>query len=222
MIFPVKGAWWPSQNNESQPSPALKLSQMIHGTIVAQLIYVVAKLGIADLLRERPKDCSELAKTANVQPATLFRVLRALASFGIFVELEDGRFGLTPMAECLESEAEGSLRAWAILWGERFWWRPYGELLQSVRTGGIAFDHVYDMSFFEYLRQDSEAARIFHEAMSNQTTQDTSAIVSAYDFSGANKVADVGGGRGSLLAAILKANPDARGLLFDLGVNPFG
>ena len=104
----------PSQNNESQPSPALKLIQMIHGTIVAQLIYVAAKLCIADLLQEGPIDCSELAKAANVQPAALYRVLRALASFGIFTEIENGRFRLTPMAEYMESETEGSLRVWAI------------------------------------------------------------------------------------------------------------
>ena len=121
------------------------LSQMIIGYRVSQALYVAAKLGIADLLQEGPKSRGELATATGVHPDALYRVLRALASVGVFTEGEHGRFGLTPLAALLQTGVPGSLRALAIVMGEEPAWRPWGELLYSVQTGLPAFEQVFGM-----------------------------------------------------------------------------
>ncbi len=118
--------------------------QMITGGLVTQLIRVVAQLGVADVLAEGPKSSTEIAKLVGAHPHALYRVLRALASVGIFAETPDGHFGLTPLALPLQAAAPESLQALAIMWGELLW-RPYGALLYSVRTGEVAFPYVHSM-----------------------------------------------------------------------------
>jgi predicted O-methyltransferase YrrM len=108
------------------------------------------------------------------------------------------------------------LRAAAVALGEAWWWRPWEQLLHSVKTGTPAFEHVFGKEFFEYMNQDAEAAAIFNAVMTSGSTQVGVDVATAYDFSQARTVVDVGGGHGALLAAILKANPLARGILFDL------
>jgi hypothetical protein len=143
-------------------------------------------------------------------------VLRALASQGIFAEIEHGRFELTPLAIPLQTGVPGSMRAWAILTGEEWHWKPWGEILYCVRTGKPAFDHVFNMGTFEYFARNPEAGAVFNEAMTNLLAARLDPVVSAYDFSGMAKIVDVGGGQGSLLTSILKAHPQMRGVLFDL------
>ena len=114
--------------------PGAVLSQLLRGSLVTQLIHVAAKFGAADLLRAGPKSSDELAAAVSVDPQALYRVLRALASLGIFVETEAGSFALTPLAEPLRSDVPGSLRGSAVLYGEPWWWQACGELLHSVRA----------------------------------------------------------------------------------------
>ncbi len=198
-----------------EPSPAAVLSQLLRGSLVTQLIYVAAKLGIADLLKDGPKSGTELAASVQAHPRALYRVLRGLASLGIFAENEHGRFELTPLAEPLQTDAPGSLRGSATFYGERWWWQPCGELLHSVRTGRTAFDQLHGMVIYEYLDQHRGAAGIFNQHQTNMTVLDSAAVVAAYNFTGISTIVDVGGGHGALMARILKAYPQINGILFD-------
>ncbi len=197
-----------------QPPPAVALRDLIDGFRKTQLIHVAAKLRIADLLKEGPKNCDELAQLAGARSQALYRVLRALVSMGICAENEDGRFELTPLAAPLQTGVPGSLRAWAIMSGNE-WHRSWGDLLHTVRTGEPAFEHVFGLEQWEYLARNPEAAETFNESMAEMMEHASAAIVAAYDFSRIATIVDVGGGHGSLIVAILKANPGLRGILFD-------
>jgi hypothetical protein len=198
---------------------------MMTGYWISKAIYVAAKLGIADLLADGPHSAEELAAATETQAGALSRVLRALASVGIFSQLAPGHFTLTPLAELLRSGTLNSMRAVAIMYAEEQE-RAWDDLLHSVRTGRPAFEHVFGMPYFAYLAAHPEANRVVNEAMVGRTTQDAEMVVAAYDFSPFGTVVDVGGGYGALLAAILTRNPAARGILFDQphvveGAEPF-
>ncbi len=197
--------------------PRLVLVQMLTGYRVSQAIYVAAKLGITDLLRNDPQPCAELAKATGTHAPSLCRLLRLLASAGVFAEQEDGRFALTPIGECLRADVPGSFRSVALfLAGPTTINRMWSDLLFSVQTGETAFDHVFGVGPFQYFAQHPEEAAIFNEAMASMTTQIATAVPSAYDFSSFRTIVDVGGGLGVLLSTILKANPALRGVLFEL------
>jgi hypothetical protein len=198
------------------PSSAAVLRRMIDGYRFTQLLYVVAKLGIADLLHDGPKHSEELAQAVGAHPRTLYRVLRALASLGVFAEDEAQGFHLTPLAQLLRTDVPESLRALANFYGEEWIWHAEGALLYSVRTGKAAFHHVHGMSPFDYYRQHAEAAAGFNAAMTSLSGHELAAIIAAYDFAGMATIVDVGGGQGALLAEILKTWPHVRGILFDL------
>ena len=200
----------------NQPPPSMALMHLFHGARITQLLYVAAKLGIADLLYEGAKSSEELAQAVGAHPRTLYRVLRALASLGIFAEEQDQRFCLTPMADLLRTESPASLRPFALLSGEEWIWRAEGALLYSVRTGQAAFNQVHGMGTFDYYHQHAEAAACFNAAMTSLSGHEVAAILAAYDFAGMATMIDVGGGQGALLAAILQTYPHARGILFDL------
>jgi len=183
---------------------------------VTQLIYVAASLGIADQLTEGPKSIAELASTVSVDTNALYRVLRALASHGIFAETGDCHFALTPQAEFLREDVPGSLRAWAMMLGSESCWKPWGELLECVKTGETAFNRVFRMGRWEYLAAHPDAAETFNRMSASNTEGRATPIVEAYDFSAASTVIDLGGGRGGLMAAILTRHPDVTGVLTDL------
>lgn len=204
-----------TQTNQDQVPPPVALSQLVTGCFASQSIYVAAKLGIADLLKDGAKSCDDLAQSTGAHSRSLYRLMRVLASVGVFAEIADNRFTLTPVGELLRTDLPGSLHAVAVLFGEEFY-RACGNLYYSVMTGKTAFDHIYKMGYFQYLSQDAEAGETFNQAMTQLTTQVHSAVVSAYDFSGINRIVDVGGGHGLLIASILKANPHMTGVLFEL------
>ena len=168
----------------NQPPPSMALMHLFHGARITQLLYVAAKLGIADLLYEGAKSSEELAQAVGAHPRTLYRVLRALASLGIFAEEQDQRFCLTPMADLLRTEAPASLRPFALLSGEDWIWRAEGALLYSVRTGQAAFNQVHGMGTFDYYYQHAEAAACFNTAMTSLSGHEVAAILAAYDFAG--------------------------------------
>lgn len=194
---------------------AARLGQMLCGFWVSQGIYVSAKLGLADLLQDGPKTAEELAQATQTHPLSLYRLLRTLASVGVYVEDADRRFTLTDVGHCLRSDAPDSQRAMAIMSGEEHF-RAWCELLYSVQTGLPAFDKVFGMPVFDWLSQHPEQATIFDAAMVSVHGRETAQILEAYDFSGVKMLADVGGGNGSVLIATLQGNPHLRGLLFDL------
>jgi O-methyltransferase domain/Dimerisation domain len=196
-------------------TPAVALRHLSTGFWISQAIAVAASVGIADHLQSGPKNCAELAPAVGVHAGALYRLLRAIASVGVFAEDQQGRFSLTPLATLLLTEGPGSWRAAAILNGEPWVWQPWGALAYSVKTGKPAFEHVFGMEFEAYLAQHPEAADTFQAFMHVATAEEALVVAPAYDFSGLSTVVDVGGGRGALLAAILKCNPHLRGILFE-------
>jgi SAM-dependent methyltransferase len=199
---------------DSSPERQL-LGQMLVGPWIAQGIHVAAELGIADWLAEGPRTARELATLTGAHADSLYRLLRALASVGIFAQDDRGRFCLTPLAERLRSDAEESQRAFAIMAGAEFY-QTWGKLLHSVRTGEPGFQAAFGMPFFEYMTRRPERHRIYDAAMTGVHGVETDPMVEAYDFSACRTVVDVGGGNGLMLAAILKRHPGVRGILFDL------
>lgn len=193
-----------------------QLLEMTVGFQVSRAISAAAELGIADLLAGGPRTVEELAEATGTRPPLLYRLLRALASCGIFAETGDGRFAMTPLAAPLRSDAPGgSVRDYAVFVGQPFVQRPWEELVWSLRTGRPGFDRVYGMSMFEHHSGNAEAGELFNNAMASHTSRETAAIVAAYDFGGLGTVVDVAGGHGGLIAAILAASPGTRGVLFD-------
>lgn len=195
--------------------PAGELMSLLSGARVAQAIFIVAKLGIADLLQSGPASCADLAAAAEVHAPSLRRVLRALASQGIFSADPQGRFALTPLAELLRSDVPGSLRAYAIMSGEQWVWRSWGAIEHSVRTGRPAFEHVFGAPLFDYYTAHPDAGRVSADALNSLSAADNAAIVAAYRLPEAGTVIDVGGGQGTLLAALMAASPGMRGVLFE-------
>jgi hypothetical protein len=203
--------------NTTTPSdipPQLVMLQMVKSYWISQLIYIAAKLGIADLLKNGPLSCDKLASSTGTHARSLYRVMRALASVGVFAEKEQGDFTLTPLAACLMSDVPDSIRAAAIMLGEEHY-RAWGDILHSIRTGTSSFEHLYGMGLFEYYAQNPEPAKIFQKAMTSVSAIDNTAVTLGYDFSKIQKLVDVGGGHGSLIASILKSNTKMKGVLFD-------
>ncbi len=199
-----------------QIPPDAILSQMLWGGLMQQCICVAAKLGIPDLLAEKPQTAAELAARTQTHKTSLYRVLRLLASAGIFAENADRKLELTPISDLLRSSVPNSVHNLAIMLGDDWMWQAWGELMHSVKTGAAAHDKVQGMGTFEFFQQNEKAGKVFNRAMTNISQMVVPAIVEAYDFSGVGKLVDIAGGHGFLLAGILKANPDVQGILFDL------
>lgn len=196
-------------------SPQEVMNRMITGYWTTQAIYVAAKLGIGDLLKNGPRSADDLASVTNVHAPSMYRLLRALASIDVFTEDETNKFSLTPLAECLRSDSPGSQRALAIMSGEEHY-TTWGELLYSIQTGKTAFEKLYGMPVFDFLSKNLEQAKVFDAAMVGVHGRESKAITDEYDFSGIGILADIGGGNGSLIATVLKTNPALRGILYDL------
>jgi hypothetical protein len=201
---------------QAQPAtPGEQLRHLLFGYRVSQAIGVAAELGIADVLGSGPRSAEELARATGVDGPSLSRVLRLLASEGVFAETEDGRFALTPMAEALRSDVPGSLRPLAVFNSGEPYWRSWAHLAHAVRTGQPAFEHVHGMDFFSYYRQHPEEWALFDQMMAAQTAAVTRTVAAAYDFSRVRTVVDVGGGNGTLVLGLLAAHPHLHGVVFD-------
>jgi hypothetical protein len=195
-------------------TPQAVITRMLTGYWISKALHVAAELGIADLLKDGPQAVARLAEATGTHARSLYRLLRALASEGVFVEDEKGRFGLTPLAECLRSDVPNSQRSMAIMNGEEHF-RCWGELLYCVQTGQTAFEKLFGQPIFHYLAAHPRQARIFDEGMVGVHGAETKAMLDAYDFSGVGTLVDIGGGNGSLLIETLRRHPALRGMLFD-------
>jgi hypothetical protein len=164
---------------------------------------VAAQLGVADLLASGPRSIVDLSAATGVDAQSLYRVLGALASRGLFREDDGKRFSLTPLAEPLRQDAPHSIRPQALWSGSEAYRRTWGDLAYSVRTGRPAFDHVYGKPFFDYLAEDPAFAKIFNDVMTSDSSDEGASIAAAHDFSGYRRIVDVGGGHGALLTAVL-------------------
>ncbi len=199
---------------KSLPPPAVMLNLSI-GHWVARLVHVAAKLRLADLLKGGPRTAEDLAAATGVQAAALYRVLRALASVGVFAETTGRRFKLTPIAATLQTGVPASMHGWALMINEKYTWDAWEELLYGVKTGEIPFLKAHGVPPFEYLEKHPEDLEVFGESMTSLSRTENPTIAAAYKFSGVRTLVDVGGGHGSLLAEILKANSKLKGVLFD-------
>lgn len=191
-----------------------QMQQMLDGYRMTQLVFVAAKLGLADLLATGPLSVEELAARTGAQAGALERVLRTLASLGVLAEQAPRRFALTPLGDLLRADRTDTMRPLALMAGEEAY-RSWAEALMCVMTGAPGFDRVYGANRFAYLAAHPETATDFNQSMSQISRQDAEALVAAYDFSVARTVVDIGGGQGRLLATVLGAYPALRGVLFD-------
>lgn len=196
------------------PAP-ITLLEMIWGSMLTQALYVAAKLGIADLLADGPLTPEEIARRVDASPDGVFRLLRALASRGVFTARPDGRYELTPLAQPLRADAPVSMRSVALLWGSPEHWEHWGHLLDSVRTSEPAVPAVRGMDFWEFLASRPAMETDFNTAMTTFSNLVKEPVLAAYDFSPYSTIVDVAGGHGAMLAAILQRTPAARGVLFD-------
>ena len=203
------------QQPQQTPPPQAILAQMTFGFIVSQAISVAAKLRVADYLKDGAKTIEELAVLTETHAPSLYRVMRALTSVGIFQKDEAGKFSNTPMSEFLRSDHPESLRGMAHMICDREHWHAHGNMLQSVKTGENGFEYTFGMPFFPYAAANPEVGQIFDDAMTSFSRGIANAVAAAYDFSDARTIADIGGGHGMLLSTILNANENARGILFD-------
>jgi hypothetical protein len=200
----------------AQVPPHVQVIQMATAYWVSRAVFAVAHFGIADLLKDGPQAAEALAAATGTHGPTLRRVLRAVASIGVFRTDEQGRFALTPLGAALQSDAHGSARSSVIALAGDLWWPAWGEFLHCVRTGETGVGKVYGANIFDLLAQDPENASHFDAAMIGFHGAEPPAVAEAYDFSSVGTLVDVGGGTGNLLITILNTHPQLRGVLCDL------
>lgn len=185
------------------------------GTWVSQAIGVAARLGVADALARGPRTAADVAPVLDADPSALHRLLRALADIGLLWNEGDGRFALTPLGDLLRTDASGSLRGWAEMLGSAFHRAAWSALETSVRTGEPAFPHAHGRGLYDHLRDRPSDGAVFDAAMVSVSGRFLAPVVAACDFAPGSTVVDVGGGRGTVVAAVLDAHPGVRGVLFD-------
>lgn len=179
-----------------------------------QALYVVAKLGLADHMTRDPIDCDQLASKVGADPRALFRVMRSLAALGVFTQDSSDRFGLTPVGQLLRTDNPESMRDVAVYFGEETY-RAAAELLHTVKTGETAFNYVYGRGHFDYLADHPEASKTFNAFMT-QSARRFGRPLEQVNLAGRRLIVDVGGGRGTILAHLLRTNPHLKGILYDL------
>lgn len=202
-------------NDQIQLTPFESMMQLMSGFWISRGIYVAAKLGVADYLHDGDKTAAELAAATNTNADSLYRVLRMLATVGIFEQKGEESFALTPLSETLLTDSPASLRGYAIAEMGEVHYDAWGNIMHSVKTGEIAFDNHFGMNVWQYFERDKEKAENFNKYMASSSEAISQAIVEAYDFSESQKLVDVGGGLGGMISAILKANNHLSGVLFD-------
>jgi len=185
------------------------------GYWVSQLVYVAARLEIADVLARGPMTPDAIARKVGAHGPYLRRVLRALASVGVFAEDQRGRFRLTPLAQTLRTDRPGSLHAFICMTGDDYNWQAWGALLDGVRQGTTPFQDVFGESVFSYLRERPEKDAEFSASMASISGTENAAIARAYPFGALGQLVDVGGAHGHLLATVLARHRKLRGILFD-------
>jgi hypothetical protein len=219
-LFPVRpGDWSAAQTTletadiKSSPKPPA-IFQMVTGYWLSQAIYVAAKLGLADLLKDGPKSCAALAAATGADGQSLFRLMRTLSSVGVFARVQNDHFALSSAGESLQSHVPGSLRAMVLTIGE-IHYQAWGNLLHSIQTGSPAFNATFGTGLFDYLQRNPESADTFNNGMTDLSSMLAYAVSLAYDFSGISSIIDIGGGQGRFLRTVLELNPEMKGTVFD-------
>lgn len=192
------------------------LLHMTTGIVIHQALCAAATLGVADLIGKASRPVSDIATELQVNESMLLRVMRLLASQGVFEEVAPQVFANSPFSCFLRTGVPGSVRSFLIFRGSDFFLAPFAEILHSIRTGEPVREKLYGKNAFDYMKEDPAMARVFDDAMTNISQLIGPAVANVYDFGAWRSVMDVGGGNGALLAAILKAHPEVHGVLADL------
>src|SRR4051794_12999186 len=197
----------------SAPAEALRLATAYQAS---RALHVAIRMRLPDLLAGSARSAEDLARETGGHAPSLRRLLRALASYGVFSEAADGRFALGPLGGALRAGAPGSVRDLALMWGDEDYWITWAELERCVRTGQTAAEHLFGAEdAFRRYAADARFGAVFNAGMTVLSATTADAVVAAYDFPTAGLVVDVGGGRGRLIAAVLRARPGLRGVLLD-------
>jgi ubiquinone/menaquinone biosynthesis C-methylase UbiE len=210
--FPIDA---PTMRAAEQHDAAQEIFKVISGFWLSRAVQVAATLRVPDYVNEMGTAVEEVAAKTGSDVTAMYRLMRALSSFGIFRELEGRRFTSTHTSDILRSDMPGSLRATVMTELGLVHYSSWGQLLDSVRTGEIAFDRVHGADVWTYFGQHPDIAKTFNESMTHVTEVILRGVHEVYNFSRYRTVADVGGGQGRLLASILNANRHARGVLLD-------
>jgi len=189
--------------------------QLLFGKQLTYSLSGVARLGVADHMDKTARPIEELAAKVGAHAPSLYRVMRLLASLGVFKEGPARHFALTPVGELLKTDAPASLRAMAMMFGEEFSTRAYAHITDCLRTGGDGVTEAYGKDIWQVLAEHPAQCEVFQNAMTSNSSGSVPAIVEAYDFGGIKRIADVGGGHGFLLGSILRSYPAMQGVLFD-------
>ena len=197
------------------PTPQQTLLTLASGYWAPRCLHAIAEMGVADQLGEGPETPETLAEAVGAHPQSLARVLRLLASLGVFEEV-DGRFRHSAASQLLRSDHPRSQRSFVRMMGMKEHWAAFGELEHSVRTGEAAMRQIVASGMFDFFAAHPRQSRLFDQAMIVKSWGTISDVVKTCDFSGMRLIADVGGGRGHLLQAVLAATPGAKGVLCDL------
>ena len=203
-------------NSASTPPPHVQLIQMSMAHWTSRIVYVAAKLSLADHLANGATSAEELAGPTGTHAPSLYRLMRTLTNLNILTEDATHRFALTPLGEALKTGAPGSARPAILTLASDWMSRGWEHLLYSVQTGGCGFEQSLGMPLFDWLAKHPEEASLFSETMVGFHGAEPAAVAAAYDFSGLPILIDVGGATGHLLTTILAANPGSRGILYDL------
>lgn len=202
-------------SDPAMAAEAADVLDLIEAKWTTQAIGVAAELGIADLVAGSARDVQWLSSATGCEASSLRRLLRALATLRLVREEEGGRYSLTARGSLLRDDAKPSLRAWAR-WGARQHWGPWGKLLESVRSARSARAMAGEAGGYGHLEEDPAKAVVFNRAMADVTALVAQALLAAFDFGAVRRVADIGGGYGELLRAILEPHPRLVGILFDM------
>ena len=192
------------------------MMRLLFGKQLTASLAALARLGLADHMGEEAVPVEDLASKVGAHAPSLYRVMRMLASLGVFREEKGKRFALTPVGRVLQTDAPGSMRYTAMMLGDDWALQAYTRIADSIRTGGDAFTAAFGKQIFEWFADRPEKAETFQRAMTNGSAIASQSILSAYDFAGIKRIADLGGGHGILLASILNRYPAMQGVLFDL------
>ena len=192
-----------------------QLLQARNGLIIHQALCAVAELKVADWLEKGVRTTAELAGVLKVNEDALYRLLRALASQEIFEEIGPRTFINSEFSYHLQAMNPESIRPALLLFGTDFYYQSFGQLLYSIQTGEPARAKLFGASEWEYMREHSDLAGIFDDAMTNHSVMQAPAIAAAYDFGAWESIMDVGGGNGILLSHILQIHKHLRGILAD-------
>ena len=199
------------------PQSAMRLRELVFGAACAAAIRAAASLGVADALGEDPMTVEELATAVHAEPKPLRRLLRALSSYGIFAETDNGGYAHTDMSLQLREDSPNSLRSIALWCTEPWTWQAWPKLDEAVRSGQSVFPDLFGKEFFAYLHDDAgESAEVFNKAMTRSSKQSAADLAGFLVLDGVRSIADIGGGQGHVLADLLEKQPEAEGTLLEL------